>query len=305
MNELQIVNSIKMIFRYYHLGTVNICSKINNGFSRMVFNVNNMYIIKICVNHEKEGNINNELSFYSNHYGDYYPNLIVYDDTKKILPYIYTIEEKINGNNLFEIWSTIDDKSKKKILFSLVEVLRKIHKTVEPFQYNELTFLNQFDELYQKCIKRNIFSKKETEYLQSLRLHMIEPLHNAKVGYIHGDLHFNNIFWTGDKIKLIDFENYGISYIDKDFDSLNRMSRNPSSFLYSDNKRIKCNFKDYEMIMDYFKEIYPEICKEEQYDDRLLIYDCINSIKWIYYYPNYKLYHDVLFQNSKKLVKKL
>lgn len=132
---------------------------------------------------------------------------------------------------------------------------------------------------------------------------MLPFLKNTKVGYIHGDIHFNNIFLTNVGIKLIDFENYGIAPIDKEFDTINRMVRNPNSFLSKSDTNQRQDSQDYIMIMDFLKELYPEICKQENYEDRLLIYDCLNSMKWIYYYPEYKPYNDILFNKSKKLFK--
>ena len=33
---------------------------------------------------------------------------------------------------------------------------------------------------------------------------------------------------------------------------------------------------DYLIIMDLLKEFYPEICCEKEFENRLMIYDCLN-----------------------------
>lgn len=303
MDEVELLNIIKKIFNHYHLGIIESCNELKHGFNRLVFDVNNKYVLKICINQEKESGIKREIEFYNHNQYEYCPELIVSDTSKKILPYIYTIEEKIMGKNLFDIWTNIDNKSKEKILFKFVEVLKKIHKRVSTKDYNVLEILQKFDILCKKSISKNIFSLEEINYLRELKPYMAVYLKEAKIGYIHGDLHFNNIFWINDEIKLIDFENYGIAPIDKEFDTINRMVRDPNSFLSKDNMDVYHNPQDYTIVMDYLKSSYPEICNQETYVDRLLIYDCLNSLKWIYYYPDYERYYDVLFQKSKKLLR--
>ena len=103
-------------------------------------------------------------------------------------------------------------------------------------------------------------------------------------------------------MKLIDFESCSTSPIDKEFDSINRMVRNPNSFAI-DNSNIVYKKEDYNMIMDMFKELYPELCNEEDFDNRLIIYDCLNSMKWINVYPDHEQYHKTLFNDSRKLIK--
>jgi len=55
--------------------------------------------------------------------------------------------------------------------------------------------------------------------------------------------------------------------------------------------------------MSYLIQHYPEVCQKDNFEKRLLIYDCINSLKWLNFYPHHKPYHDILFGESKKLIK--
>lgn len=134
---------------------------------------------------------------------------------------------------------------------------------------------------------------------------MPQYLNDVKIGYIHGDVHFDNIIISHDGLKLIDFECYSLAPLDKEFDSINRMIRNPSSFIVDDSLNLHYKKSDFKTIMTIFKELYPEVCKSKNFDNRLIIYDCLNSIKWIYHFPEHKLYYEVLFKNSKRLIKKI
>lgn len=297
---ISIEESIKIVFRYFNLEEIKEIIKLKKGFSRLVFSVNDKYVIKICVNQAKENQMQNEKDFYINNKAIYTPNLIIFDDSKKILPYIYSIEQKINGKNLFELWPKFNQTSKERFLDELVKILKLIHQPIIINDEKRLEIISKFNLLLDKCISKNIFSCDEIKYLKQLEYYMKKYFSDAKFGYIHGDLHFNNMFWTEEGIKLIDFENYGIAPLDKEFDSIWRMARDPNSFL--SDKKICQNPTDYKIIKDYLKEIYPEVCNQTNFESRLLIYDCLNSINWIYYYPSYERYHKILFHDSKKLL---
>lgn len=122
---------------------------------------------------------------------------------------------------------------------------------------------------------------------------------NAKFRYIHGDIHFNNLIYSSSGWKWIDFEYYDVGPIDKDFDSINKMVRNPNS-LIKKGLQNSVNPEDYSKIMSFLREQYPEICQNSNFDNRLLIYDCINSLKWILVYPEHQFYHDVLLSLKVK-----
>ncbi len=76
--------------------------KINIGFTNTVFNLNNHYISKICTNISNENAFKNEIDFYKrNKNNENIPKLIKYDVSKKEIPYIYEILEKLDGVSLY------------------------------------------------------------------------------------------------------------------------------------------------------------------------------------------------------------
>ena len=48
--------------------------------------------------------------------------------------------------------------------------------------------------------------------------------------------------------------------------------------------------------------ICPKI-NNDKFDDRLLLFDCLNSLMWLDKYPKYELYNDILFNKSRKLLR--
>ena len=55
--------------------------------------------------------------------------------------------------------------------------------------------------------------------------------------------------------------------------------------------------------MNFIKNNIVEI-NIDKFDDRLLLFDCLNSLKWLKKYPKHKLYNELLFESGIKLLKK-
>ncbi|MBE6153598.1 MAG: hypothetical protein E7166_05180 [Firmicutes bacterium] len=301
-NEDTLINYVVEICNKNSLGKVWSCKRQNIGFNRAVYNINNMYIIKICINSEKELGIINEIQYYIDNPNYFNPKLITYDTSKETIPYIYTIEEKISGNNLFNVWGSLNESQREHCLNKLVQILKKIHKPTEQKNEAIANMLLKYDEYLNSIKLSKIISSDKIYYLSELRNIFASYFENASFGFTHGDIHFNNIIYSDDGLKLIDFECCGIAPLDKDFDSINRMVRNPNN-LIKKGLQSPVNPKDYDKIMYYLVQYYPEVCQVENFENRLLVYDCINSLKWLNAYPEHKLYHDILFTESKKLIK--
>lgn len=284
------------------LGKVYSCKRQNIGFNRVVYNVNDTYVIKICVNRDKELGIMKEIQYYkeNNHY--FSPQFIACDITKKNISYIYTIEEKINGINLFSVWEELNEQSREKCLVELIKMLKILHKPVEFQECNIDRLMSTYDDYLDKIKISNVLSIDKIDYLILLRSSLPIYFKDVVFGFIHGDIHFNNLIYSSSGLKLIDFECYGINPLDKEFDSINRMVRNPNSLIKKGLQSF-VNPLDYEGIMPFLRQHYSEICQNKNFDNRLLIYDCINSLRWLLFYPRHEPYYDILFNKSKVLIK--
>lgn len=297
MNEI-----VLNILKDFGIKNISSIEKLNLGFNRLVYNINDLYILKICIN-DKESNTINEINYLSNDNSYFHTKLLKYDYSKSKYPYIYMIEEKIKGKNLFNVWDFLDEKEQEKIIVELANIMKIIHSTKE-HNVNPLTnLLNKYDTYLNKLIKDNKINSEQIEYLLKLRENINKYFNDSIIGNIHDDFHFNNIIYFNGEIKIIDFECYKTSFIDKDLDSLFRMSRNPNSLIKKD-YQLKVDPKKYTRIIPLLEELMPEISKQPNYKNRLLIYDCLNSINWMYRYPDYELYNDIVFNKCRKLIKK-
>ena len=230
--------------------------------------------------------------------------MIFSDFTKKSCPYVYYLERKIDGESLLLKWPLLKEDEKRQILEQLLGKLEKIHSLDynSHFDNNCLDLLvKEYDNYLDRIIESNILKKEAIYYLYELKNIIPELFEGAKTGLIHGDLHFNNILVSANNdISIIDFEKLKQSFVEREFDPINRMSRNPNSF--NTNSEIILTNYDFQNIMNFIKNNF-ETINTDKFDDRLLFFDCLNSLMWLEKYPEYELYSDILFNKSKKLLR--
>ena len=279
--------------------------QINSGFSRMAFMINDRYILKIVNNPVKDNDTIKEVKFLLNNDNlEFIPKVIFSDFTKKSFPCVFYLERKINGESLLLKWPLLKENEKQQILVQLLEKLDKLHSLDynSHFDNNCLDLLlKEYDNYLNKIIESNILNKEKIYYLYELKNIIPKVFEGAKTGLIHGDLHFNNILVNANnEISIIDFEKIKRSFVERELDPINRMSRNPNSF--NTNSKIILTDYDFRNIMNFIKNNF-EVINGDKFDDRLLLFDCLNSLMWLEKYPKYELYNDILFNKSKKLLR--
>lgn len=295
------VDDINTLLEDIGLGKNNYYYRINTGFNNMVFSINEEYILKICHNQDRETNFINEINFYNENNYDFIPEIITYDLTKNKVPFYYIIQKKIQGSNLYTLWSSLTNEERQRVLNNLLNCMKIIHsKKVEQVDYKNkivgdyINYLNLIE-------KGAVLSKDKIAYLHKLKEN-ITKYHPYKICLIHGDLQFNNIILLPDgNIKIIDFEDCEIAPIEKEFDALFRMSQYPHTFLQKDSHN-NIDYQKFLEVKDFFEKNYHEVCKHKDFANNILIFEMLNSIRWISKYPNYERYNQILFEKSKKLI---
>ena len=240
---------------------------INRGFTNKIYEVDK-YIVRICINKDNEERFLNEIEFYNlNKDNKNIPKLYLSDTSKKIVPYYYQIQEKIEGKTLYEIWHKITEEERKEIVHKISIALKDIHKK-NVNEYDFKTYLkNKFNALDIKDLdKENLFKLIDIYFK------------NNNFGLIHGDLHFDNIIINNGDIKILDFERSMIAPIDMDFSILNMCKKKPYLWASADTDMLQVGIY-YENVINYFKEYYEDLNNIKYLYERLEVYGLIEKLK--------------------------
>lgn len=274
--------------------------KINVGFTNTIYIINDSFIVKICTNINNEIKFQKEIDFYKRNIGNSLIPKLYYSNTdKKDIPYFYEIIEKVEGVSLYNIWHTLNEKQREEIIKQLCIAMKGIHSNIGKSYDWTKEIKDSFISLYEKAKKYNIFNTEEQKLLDYAYAKFEKYLVSNDFVLIHNDLHFDNIFFSDDKIKLIDFERSMYAPRDFELDILYRMIRKPWKFASEETEKYT-NLSDYSNIMSYIEKYYPEIVNIPNFYSRLAIYDIVYFLKYLIQHPDIKeLKNDVLFAAKK------
>ena len=292
----------KIIDKHLSLfGDNPIVNKINIGFTNTIYNVNDLYIVKICTDIDNEEEFKREIDFYnSNKDNNYIPKLYYSSTDKKDIPYFYEIIEKLKGVSLYEVWHTYNESEREDIIRQLCDIMKMFHSN-KGDKYDWSKYMKEeFNPLYIKSKELNIFNEEEIELLDKVYSNFDKYLESDDFVLVHNDLHFDNIFIYDGKIKIIDFERSMYAPKDFELDIFYRMIRKPWKFASEETEEYT-RLSDYENIMKYVKKYYPELTNVNNLKERLAIYDIVYFLAQLARHPEIsELKEDVL--NAAKIV---
>lgn len=284
-------------------GNISKIEEVNAGFNNSIFNINDKYIIKVCDNIEKEKLFDTEANFYnSNKDNNNIPTLYKFDKSKRVIPYVYEIIEKVNGKTVYYHWYKMNEQEREKLIQKIVKILQKIHlKNYPEYNWSE-NIKNKI--LYSFNQTTDMFSEEEKDIILKSLDKYDEILSDNKFSLIHNDLHFDNILIDNNKnIKLIDFNDSIIAPFDFDLRLLYMSVETPWKWA-----NIKMDPyqkpEDYKHLFEYIKKYYKELNNVKHLDERMLVYGILDDFRLL---PRFRETEakDRILLNSKKLLKKL
>lgn len=277
--------------------------KVNVGFTNLIYILDKKFILKICSNYENEKEFKNEINFYNKNEGNnLIPKLYYYDDSKKDIPYVYEIIEKVEGVSLYNVWHLLSEDERKNVIKQLCDAMKFFHLNIgKPFCWEDY-ITNKFLKLYKKAKESNIFSVEEQQLIEEAIPLFSKFLLSNKFVLVHNDLHFDNIIYKDGNIKLIDFERAIIAPKDSELDILYRMVRMPWKFASEETEKF-VKKEDYSNIMGYIKEFYPELINIPNLYERLGIYDMLYFIDQYLEHPEYDDLKEPIIEGAKLVLK--
>ena len=261
--------------------------KINAGFTNTIYSVSNKYIIKICSKIDNEEKFKKEIDFYNaNKDNKLIPRMYYASTDKTEIPYYYEILEKIEGVTLYDIWHTLSEEQREDITRQLCDAMKQFHSNkgiVDNWiDSNKSLFMSYFN----KAKELNLLTSDEIKLLDKASLKFDELFKTDEYVLVHNDLHFDNVFYNGRSIKLIDFERSLYAPRECELGILYRMVRFPWKFASEENEKYT-NKTDYENIVLYIEKYYPELIHIDNLYKKLAAYDMIYYLRPYVNNPKY------------------
>ena len=265
-------------------------SKVEIGFSTDVYNIDNKYILRINKLGKISDNCFKKAYFLYDFFKDKIPcpEVLVFDDSYKIIPYTYGIYKMIKGNNLTDVWHTYTDKEKEQIIKQICDkLLIPLYKTkysqkfkiFKEARYSLNPNVDWHDTVYNEIIF-NLLDLKEKKLLDNKKIKKIEtfiskyhPLFKeAKIFLTFWDLHFNNVIVKNKKVVgFIDFDAIVYASLDNPLAVVKRMMIQPKAYVSKEFSK-NINSRDYNNLLVWYKKYFPEMFDFKDLDKRLDFY---------------------------------
>lgn len=278
---------------------INSLSEIDSGFRNTLFSVNDKYVIKVCTNCDLEDTFKIEYNFYhENALSPYIPKLYKFDNTKKDVNYIYEILEKVSGNTLYYHWYKMKEAERENTIQKLIGIIETFH-SVKCDEYNWTSKIKR--EVKDRIVEcEKLFENSDYNIILKSIETYDEYLSDNRFALIHNDLHFDNIIYDGNALKIIDFNDSMVAPIDFEFRLLYMCQEQPWKWANAEMDPYQ-KLEDYKNIWTYIKKYYKQLNEVKYLEQRMIIYKIWDDAKHLKKLPDQELIK-VIVENSKKLI---
>lgn len=267
-------NLIKLVAKKNNIN-IDTVEQFKSGQVNKVFGINGLYVLKIegdgknaqGVLEKQPARINQLIEK-----GARVPKLLDYGNFEGEN---YLLMEKIKGKDLASGWLKFTDQQKENFISQIAEQLRIFHsiKSDKYFDTND----NFKDAIAKETDVNGIHKDKlKPEYIESIEL--LENFYQINTGVLdetgtavlnHNDLHFENIFYKGDKVTgIIDFDYTRFAPKDFELRKLIDFIHTPADYLDDS------SYEDIHLVevIRMLKKHYPEMFKTKDLVTRVRLY---------------------------------
>jgi aminoglycoside phosphotransferase (APT) family kinase protein len=294
--QLMDIGILNKIFTYHSLIKPNSFNKIESGFTNQVYLIDDIFILKICSDKNNERAFRQEAILYRYFIGKLpVPELILYDDSKKVFKKNFMIYYKIKGDTLYSIWHNLSQETRRDLVKQLCKLLKKINSTNFKELPKELGFKTQIDwknfmlskiETYLSISQiMGTLSHAEITKIKNFVNFNAGVLEKQELALVYWDPHFDNVLVKDNKIVgLIDFERTQIASIDFVLDTVKRMVDFPKKYM-SQSLELLANAEDYQDLLVWYEEFYPELFSFTNLKRRLDLYAIAHDLEDLENWP--------------------
>ncbi|MGB1241165.1 MAG: phosphotransferase family protein [Chitinophagales bacterium] len=147
------------------------------------------------------------------------PEVIALDESRAILPHDFLICRKIKGQELYQVWETLEENTQMQLCDEMGEILAKIHRVHLPkfgailpdgFQFDKWSscVLHKLQLAIEEAKKLQLFEAKMYQKVREIFDNHIALLDTVeKASLVHNDYHLGNMIVDEEHIAgILDFE---------------------------------------------------------------------------------------------------
>ncbi|MEA2056777.1 MAG: aminoglycoside phosphotransferase family protein [Patescibacteria group bacterium] len=269
--------------------------KSNVGFSNDVYFVGN-HVLKVGKSEEDRNFLRREAFFYGLFANKLpVPKVIVKDFSSNPPYFIY---KKIVGTNLYTHWHQYTNQQRRNAVRCICEYLCLINLEdprpycekfgVDPNRDWQNYVLAKLEKWKQQAVKQDLISNSQVGRINELVEVHKDSLKESKMALTYYDPHFDNILVkNGEVTGILDLERTDYLSIDFVLDLAKRMVDYPTKYVSEESKNL-IKKEDYNQLLKWYKEFYPQLFEFDQLEKRLKLYGVRYTLKILTMFPRSK-----------------
>jgi hygromycin-B 7''-O-kinase len=223
-----------------------------------------------------------------------YPSVVTYGRMDWIE---WLVVDRVPGTVLSRAWLSMDGGERREAVRQLATTLHDLHSVQPPpslhppfLEGDSLECPHQLPvarvkELIARASRLPFVNRGLLEAVENIVDGAAGALDDAHLdGLVHGDLHFENVLWDGERITLLDLEFARRGPRDLDLDVLLRFFADPSMHVADDYEHL-ARQADYGQVPGWMADDYPELFAHPRLMDRLKLYGISYDVRSLLLQP--------------------
>ena len=274
-------------------------SRLNFGFSHEVHRLNDDLLIKLF-NTSSPVNFETELTLLKSDLDFPKPKLIANYKSTSQQDRSYIIMSFVPGFSLGSKWHEATDEQRERLITGISKTLAAINR-IDPQTIGDTsgkwdTIVEQrIKKLTDKLLAKNILTDEQAQKVTTTIEANKKYLAGSELLPVYWDIHFDN-FLVNEEFELqavIDLENVQIAALDYPLFVVEKLTDEPHRYLREEDEQY-ADIKDYAKLKAWYRKYYPEMFAFENIDERVRLYQLIDTLHLLVDWSQNKELYDKL-----------
>lgn len=274
-------------------------ARITTGFSHEVHRLNDDLVVKLF-DFSRSRNYKTELALLKSVVDFPKPKFVASHDATSEHDRSYIIMSFVQGMSLGGRWHMATDEQREGLIRDISKVLITINsldpKTIsESSEAWETIVENRIIRLTDKLVDRTILSEEQARKVAATTRKNKKYVANSRLFPVYWDVHFDN-FLVDENFELqaiIDLENVELAALDYPLFVVRKLIHEPHKYLREEDEKY-ADIQDYVKLEEWYKKHYPALFAFENQDERVKLYELIDTLHLLVDWPQVHELYDKL-----------
>ena len=273
--------------------------RINTGFSHEVHRLNEDLVVKLF-DFNKPINFQTELALLKSDVDFPRPKFVASHTGTSEQDRSCIIMSFVPGVSLGSKWHEATDEQRERLICDISTALATINRvdvrTIGTTSDGWKTIVeNRIKNLTDTLLARTILTEEQAQKIMTTVRHNKRYLANSELVPVYWDVHFDN-FLVDENFELqaiVDMENVELAALDYPLFVIRKLIQEPRKYLREEDERY-ADVKDYAKLEEWYKKYYPALFAFENQDERVKLYELIDTLHLLVDWPHANELYDKL-----------